>query len=171
MPPTAVGFVLLEALSRRAPLGRLLDRLGIDILFTPKAVVIACGVMAFPLMFAAFRVAIETTERRYFDIARTLGATPLHAFRRVTLPLAWRGLLSGVILAFCRALGEFGATILIAGNIPGRTQTLALAIYDRVQNGRDGEAGALVFYVVGVAWVLVGASGLLIAQQRKRFAA
>ena len=151
VPPTAIGFVLLELLSRRAPIGRLLDRIGIDVLFTPKAVVIACGVMAFPLMFTAFRVAIETTERRFFDIARTLGATPLRAFARVTLPLAWRGLLSG--------------------NIPGRTQTLALAIYDRVQIGREAEAGVLVFYVVGVAWVLVGASGLLIAQQRKRFAA
>jgi len=171
VPPTAIGFVLLELLSRRAPIGRVLDRIGIDVLFTPKAVVIACGVMAFPLMFTAFRVAIEMTERRYFDIARTLGATPLRAFGRVTLPLAWRGLLSGVLLAFCRALGEFGATILIAGNIPGRTQTLALAIYDRVQNGRDAEAGVLVFYVVAVAWLLVGASGLLIAQQRKRYAA
>jgi molybdate transport system permease protein len=145
--------------------------MGVDVLFTPKAVVMACGVMAFPLMFTAFRVAVETTERRYFDIARTLGATPLRAFVRVTLPLAWRGLLSGVLLAFCRALGEFGATILIAGNIPGRTQTLALAIYDRVQNGHDAEAGVLVFYVVAVAWVLVGASGLLITQQRRRFAA
>ena len=171
LPPTAIGFVLLELLSRRAPFGRLLDRAGIDVLFTPKAVVIACGVMAFPLMFTAFRVAIETTERRYFDIARTLGATPLRAFARVTLPLAWRGLLSGVLLAFCRALGEFGATILIAGNIPGRTQTLALAIYDRVQTGRDAEAGALVVYVVVIAWLLVAASGVLIAQQRKRFAA
>ena len=127
--------------------------------------------MSFPLMFTAFRVALETTERRYFDLARTLGATPLRAFVRVTLPLAWRGLLSGVLLAYCRAIGEFGATILVAGNIPGRTQTIALAIYDRVQNGRDAEAGALVFYVVAVAWVLVGASGLLIAQQRKRYAA
>jgi molybdate transport system permease protein len=171
VPPTAVGFVLLELLSRRAPLGRLLDRAGIDVLFTPKAVVIACGVMAFPLMFTAFRVAIETTERRYFDVARTLGATPVRAFLRVTLPLAWRGLLSGVLLAFCRALGEFGATILIAGNIPGRTQTLALAIYDRVQSGRDAEAGALVVCVVVIAWLFVAASGVLIAQQRKRFAA
>ena len=171
VPPTAIGFVLLELLSRRAPIGHLLHRLGVDVLFTPKAVVIACGVMAFPLMFTAFRVAIETTERRYFDIARTLGASPSRAFARVTLPLAWRGLLSGVLLAFCRALGEFGATILIAGNIPGRTQTLALAIYDRVQNGRDAEAGALVICVVAVAWVLVAASGLLIAQQRKRYAA
>src|SRR5204862_5072694 len=99
VPPTAIGFVLLELLSRRAPIGRLLDRIGIDVLFTPKAVVIACGVMAFPLMFTAFRVAIETTERRFFDIARTLGATPLRAFARVTLPLAWRGLVSGVLLA------------------------------------------------------------------------
>ncbi len=171
IPPTAVGFVLLELLSRRAPFGALLDRIGIDVLFTPKAVVIACGVMAFPLMFTAFRVAIETSERRYFDIARTLGATPLRAFVRVTLPLAWRGLLSGVLLAFCRALGEFGATILIAGNIPGRTQTLALAIYDRVQNGHDAAAAVMAFYVVAIAWVLVGASGLLIAQQRKRYAA
>jgi molybdate transport system permease protein len=171
VPPTAVGFVLLELLSRRAPFGAFLDRIGIDVLFTPKAVIIACGVMAFPLMFTAFRVAIETSERRYFDIARTLGATPVRAFLRVTLPLAWRGLLSGVLLAFCRALGEFGATILIAGNIPGRTQTLALAIYDRVQGGNDAGAAALVFYVVAIAWVLVGASGLLIAQQRKRFAA
>src|SRR5262245_39925447 len=171
VPPTAVGFVLLELLSRRAPIGRILDRIGIDVLFTPKAVIIACGVMAFPLMFTAFRVAIETTERRYFDVARTLGATPLGAFLRVTLPLAWRGLLSGVLLAFCRALGEFGATILIAGNIPGRTQTLALAIYDRVQMGHDAQAGVLVLYVVVISWLLVGASGVLIAQQRKRFAA
>ena len=171
IPPTAIGFVLLELLSRRAPVGRLLDRMGIEVLFTPKAVVIACAVMSFPLMFTAFRVAIETSERRYFDLARTLGATPARAFLRVTLPLAWRGLLSGILLAFCRALGEFGATILIAGNIPGRTQTLALAIYDRVQSGRDAEATALVVDVVLIAWVLVGASGFLIAQQRKRFAA
>src|SRR5439155_16828220 len=153
---------LLEMLSRRAPFGRLLDRLGIDILFPPKAVVIACGVMAFPLMFTAFRVAIETTERRYFDVARTLGASPVRAFLRVTLPFAWRGLLSGLLLAFCRALGEFGVTILIAGNIPGRTQTLALAIYDRVQNGSDHEAAILVLYVVVMAWVLVAISSVLI---------
>src|SRR5262249_41180530 len=103
-------------------------RLGVDVLFTPKAVVIACGVMAFPLMFTAFRVAIETTERRYFDIARTLGATPMRAFARVTLPLAWRGLLSGVLLAFCRALAELGPATLSSGNSPGGTPTRGLAI-------------------------------------------
>lgn len=168
VPPTAVGFVLLEILSRRSAVGALLERIGVAVLFTPKAVVLACAVMSFPLMFTAFRVAIETTDRRYFDVARTLGASPVRAFVRVTLPLAWRGLLSGVLLAFCRALGEFGATILIAGNIPGRTQTMALAIYDRVQNGSDHEAAVLVACVVGIAWVLVSISSLLIMQQRRR---
>src|SRR5258706_8580133 len=171
VPPTAVGFVLLEILSRRSVIGAFLQRIGVEILFTPKAVVLACAVMSFPLMFTAFRVAIETSDRRYFDVARTLGVAPVRAFLRVTLPLAWRGLLSGMLLAFCRALGEFGATILIAGNIPGRTQTLALAIYDRVQNGSDAEAAILVAYVVAMAWVLVVISSVLIAQQPRRFAA
>ena len=171
LPPTAVGFVMLEILSRRSPIGAFLQRIGVEILFTPKAVVLTCGVMSFPLMFTAFRVAIETADRRYFDVARTLGASPARAFLRVTLPLAWRGLLSGLLLAFCRALGEFGATIIIAGNIPGRTQTLALAIYDRVQNGSDREAAILVLYVVVIAWVFVAISSVLIAQQRRRFAA
>ncbi|MEA2162694.1 MAG: molybdate transport system permease protein [Thermoanaerobaculia bacterium] len=171
LPPTAVGFVLLEILSRRSAIGALLDRIGIEILFTPRAVVLACAVMSFPLMFTAFRVAIETSERRYFDVARTLGASPLRALVRVTLPLAWRGLLSGILLAFCRSLGEFGATILIAGNIPGRTQTMALAIYDRVQSGNDHEAAILVGVVVGIAWVLVSISSILIVQQRRRLAA
>jgi len=158
LPPTAVGFMLLSILPR-------------PIVFTPAAVVIACGVMSFPLMFTAFRVALETTDRRYFDLARTLGATPARAFARVTLPLAWRGLLSAVLLAYCRAIGEFGATILVAGNMPGRTQTLALAIYDRVQTGRDSEAALLVVYVVLIAISLAGISTMLINRQRRRLAA
>jgi len=171
LPPTAVGFVMLEILSRRSPIGGFLERIGIEVLFTPKAVVLACAVMSFPLMFTALRVAIETSDRRLFDVARTLGASPARAFLRVTLPLSWRGLLSGMLLSFCRALGEFGATILIAGNIPGRTQTLALAIYDRVQNGTEREAVILVAWVVGMAWALVAISSVLVAQQRRRFAA
>ena len=127
--------------------------------------------MSFPLMFTAFRVAIETSDRRFFDVARTLGATPLRALLRITLPLSWRGLLSGVLLAFCRAIGEFGATVLIAGNIPGRTQTLALAIYERAQAGDRAGAGMLVVFVVAIAWVLVAFSSILIAQQRRRLAA
>jgi molybdate transport system permease protein len=160
LPPTAVGFVLLELFSRRGPLGFL------DVLFTPTAVVIACAVMSFPLMFTAFRVALDTSDRRLFDVARTLGASRAGAFSRVTLPLAWRGLLSGLILAFCRAIGEFGATILIAGNIPGRTQTIALAIYDHVQSGRDGEALTLVVYVAVLAFVAILATELLTRRMR-----
>jgi molybdate transport system permease protein len=170
VPPTAVGFVLLELLSRRAPIGALLERAGIEIVFTPAAVVIASAVMSFPLMFIAARAAIDASDVRYFDIARTLGASPLRAFLTVTLPLAWRGLLGGVILAFCRAIGEFGATILVAGNIPGRTQTLALAIYDRVNSGKDEEAILLVIYVILIAVTAIVASELLIRRQQRRVA-
>lgn len=171
LPPTAVGFVLLEILSRNAPVGRFLQQAGIDFVFTVRAVVLACVVMSFPLMFLAARAAIDDSDPRYFDIARTLGASPLRAFATVTLPLAWRGLLAGVILAFCRAIGEFGATIMIAGNIPGRTQTLALAIYDRVNSGHDRDAVLLVVYVVLIAATAIIASEFLIRRQRRRRAA
>jgi molybdate transport system permease protein len=155
LPPTAVGFLLLQVLPR-------------DLLFTVTAVVIACCVMSFPLMFLAARGAIDSSDIRYFDVARTLGASPLRAFVRVTLPLAWRGLLAGVILTFCRSLGEFGATMIIAGNIPGRTQTLALAIYDRLNAGHDREAMLFVIDVVIMAITAVVASELLVRRQRRR---
>jgi len=155
LPPTAVGFLLLQILSR-------------DILFTAAAVVIACAVMSFPLMFLAARAALDSSDVRYFDVARTLGATPLRAFSTVTLPLAWRGLLAGVLLAFCRAIGEFGATIIVAGNIPGRTQTLALAIYDRINSGNDNQAMQFVVYVILIAITAIIGSELLIRRQRRR---
>jgi len=155
LPPTAVGFLLLQVLSR-------------NILFTAAAVVIACAVMSFPLMFVAARAAIDSSDARYFDVARTLGASPLRAFSTVTLPLAWRGLLAVVILAFCRSIVEFGATIIVAGNIPGRTQTLALAIYDRINMGHDSEALLLVMFVVIAALTAIVASELLIRHQRRR---
>lgn len=171
LPPTAVGFILLEILSRNAPVGRFLERVGIDFVFTVRAVVLACAVMSFPLMFLAARAAIDASDVRYFSIARTLGASPLRAFLTVTLPLAWRGLLAGVMLAFCRAIGEFGATMMIAGNIPGRTQTLALAIYDRVNLGHDEQAILLVLYVVLIAVTAIAASEFLVRRQRRRTAA
>src|SRR5438552_7506847 len=155
LPPTAVGFLLLQVLSR-------------NILFTAAAVVIACAVMSFPLMFVAARAAIDSSDVRYFDVARTLGASPLRAFSTVTLPLAWRGLLAGVILAFCRSIGEFGATIIVAGNIPGRTQTLALAIYDRINMGHDSDAPVLVMFVVIAALTAIVASELLLRHERRR---
>lgn len=171
LPPTAVGFVLLEILSRTAPVGRFLERAGIDVVFTVRAVVLATAVMSFPLMFLAARAAIDNSDLRYFNIARTLGASPLRAFLTVTLPLAWRGVLAGVILAFCRAIGEFGATIMIAGNIPGKTQTLALAIYDRVNIGQDQEALVLVVCVVLIGVTAIVASEILVNRQRRRNAA
>jgi molybdate transport system permease protein len=162
LPPTAVGFILLQLLSRNGPFG------GLDILFTPTAVVVACAVMSFPLMYGAARASIDAAELRYFHIARTLGASPLRAFTTVTLPMAWRGLAAGVVLAFGRAIGEFGATILIAGNIPGRTQTLALAIYDRVNSGRDADAMMLVLYVTLIALTAVVAGEMLVRRQRRQ---
>ncbi|MGZ4778946.1 MAG: molybdate ABC transporter permease subunit [Thermoanaerobaculia bacterium] len=170
LPPTAAGFLLLQLLGRRSLIGATLQRAGIQILFTQTAAVIAAAVMSFPLMFVMFRSAIDSTEMRYFQIARTLGATPARAFLRVTLPLAWRGLVAGVLLSFCRAIGEFGATVMIAGNIPDRTQTLALAIYQRVESGRDAEGRMLVVYAVLLALTSLIVSELLISRQRKRTA-
>ncbi|HEY1251376.1 MAG TPA: molybdate ABC transporter permease subunit [Thermoanaerobaculia bacterium] len=155
LPPTAVGILLLEALRRSGPLGRLLDRAGIEIVFTWKAVVLATAVMSFPLLVRPVRAAFEEVDPRLLAMARSLGDTPLRAFWRVALPLSWRGILAGTLLAFSRALGEFGATILIAGNIPGRTQTLALAIFQRNQIGQDDAAMRLVAITVVLAFVTV----------------
>jgi molybdate transport system permease protein len=155
LPPTAVGLLLLEALRRSGPLGRLLDRAGVEIVFTWKAVVLATAVMSFPLLVRPVRSAFEEIDPRLLAMARSLGSTPFEAFRRVALPLSWRGILAGTLLAFSRALGEFGATILIAGNIPGRTQTLALAIFQRTQIGQDDAALRLVAVTVVLAFVTV----------------
>ena len=144
LPPTAVGLLLLEALQRSGPLGRLLDALGVEILFTWKAVVIATAVMSFPLLVRPARTAFEEVDPRLLAMGSSLGSGPFAVFRRVALPLAWRGILAGTLLAFSRALGEFGATIMIAGNIPGRTQTMALAIFQRTHIGRDEAAMRLV---------------------------
>src|SRR5262249_11430627 len=155
LPPTAVGLLLLELLGRSRPLGRLLEAAGVQVLFTWKAVALATAVMSFPLLVRPVRAAFEEIDPRLLSMARSLGSTPLQAFRRVALPLSWRGILAGTLLAFSRALGEFGATILIAGNIPGRTQTLALAIFQRNQIGQDDAAMRLVGITVVIAFVTV----------------
>lgn len=152
LPPTAVGLLLLELLARRAPLGRFLAAHGIDVVFTWKAVLVATAVMSFPLLVRSSRTAFEEVDPRLVGIARTLGCGPIAAFCRVTLPLAWRGVLAGTVLAFSRALGEFGATIMIAGNIPGKTQTLALAIFHDSQIGRDDRALVLAGVTVVLAF-------------------
>lgn len=154
LPPTAVGIVLLELLARRSWLGSALAALGIEIVFTWKAVLLATMVMAFPLLVRSARTAFEEVDPRLVGIARTLGCGPFRAFFRVVLPLAWRGVLAGAVLAFARALGEFGATVMVAGNIPGRTRTLALAIFNDNQIGRDDRA----LFLAGVTSVLAFAA-------------
>jgi molybdate transport system permease protein len=143
LPPTAVGVVLLDTFSRATPLGGALAAAGIQIAFDWKGVVLATAVMSFPLLVRSALTAFEEVDPRLVGLARTLGCGPLQAFFRVTLPLAWRGVLAGTVLAFARALGEFGATVMLAGNIPGRTQTLALAIFHETQLGHDDRARVL----------------------------
>lgn len=158
MPPVATGLILLKLLGRRGPIGAFLHRLDLDIVFTWRGVVAAMAVMSFPLLVRGARVAFEEVNPRLEQIARTLGASDRRVFFTITLPLAFRGILGGTLLAFARALGEFGATILVAGNIPGRTSTLSLAIYNFVQLGKDADAFRLLAVSVAVAFAAVWAS-------------
>lgn len=156
MPPVATGLILLYVLGRRGPVGGWLHRtFDLDVVFTWRAVVVAMMVMSFPLLVRAARVAFEEVDPRLEQIARTLGARDSRVFLTITLPLGARGIVSGMLLAFARAIGEFGATILVAGNIPGRTTTLSVAIYNFVQLGRDDDAFRLVGVAVIVAFAAV----------------
>lgn len=158
MPPVATGLILLKLLGRRGPLGAFLHRLNLDVVFTWRGVVVAMAVMSFPLLVRGARVAFEEVNPRLEQIARTLGASDARVFLTITLPLALRGILGGTLLAFARALGEFGATILVAGNIPGRTSTLSLAIYNLVQLGKDEDAFRLLAVSVIIAFLAVWTS-------------
>jgi molybdate transport system permease protein len=133
LPPTVVGFFLLLLLGRNGPIGKLLLRFGTTIVFSWPATVIAAAVVAFPLMYLTARAALEQVDPQFLQAARTLGASEWRVFREVALPLAWPGVLAGTILSFARALGEFGATLMVAGNIPGRTATIPIAIYFAVE--------------------------------------
>lgn len=155
IPPVATGLILLRLFSRRGALGQWLEAHGLDVVFTWRGVVVATAVMSLPLFVRAARVAFEEVNPRLEGVASTLGAGPVRVFFRVTLPLAARGLTAGLVLAFARALGEFGATVMLAGNIPGKTATLSLSIYQRVQLGRDREAMALLVVSVVLAFVAV----------------
>jgi len=158
MPPVATGLILLKIFGRRGPLGAWLYDRGVEILFNWKGVLAAMAVMSFPLLVRSARSAFAEVSPRLEQIAATLGASAPRIFFAVTLPLAWRGVVAGCLLAFARALGEFGATIMVAGNIPGRTQTLSLAIFSFVQLGRDGEAFALVLVTAALAFAAVALS-------------
>jgi molybdate transport system permease protein len=162
MPPVATGLLLLKCFGLRGPVGGWLHRhFGIEIIFTWRGVVIALAIMSFPLFVRAARVAFEEVNPRLEQIARTLGAPPWRVFCTITLPLARRGLAAGVVLAFARALGEFGATIMLAGNIPGQTSTLSLAIYQAVQMGEDPRAFRLLAISIVLAFGALWASELL----------
>lgn len=145
MPPTVLGYYLLVLIGSQGVIGAwLLQQFGIRLIFTWQAAVIAATIVSFPLVFKAARAAFETVDPQYEDAARTLGISEWAIFLRVTLPLAWRGILAGLLLAFARALGEFGATLMVAGSIAGKTQTLSIAVYEAVQAGQDDTANFLV---------------------------
>lgn len=159
MPPVATGLLLLKLLGRRGILGGWLEKtFGWEIVFTWRGVVVATAVMSFPLLVRTARVAFENVNPRLEQVARTLGSSPWRVFVRITLPLALRGVVAGALLAFARALGEFGATIMVAGYIPGKTATLALSIYNLVQLGHDPEAFGLLAISVAMAFCAVFAS-------------
>ncbi len=155
LPPVASGLLLLWLFGRRSPLGRTIDALGIEVIFTWKAVVLAMAVVSFPLVVRSVRAGIEHVDKRFEDIASTLGASPVRILWTITLPLAARGIIAGAILGFSRALGEFGATIMVAGAIPGRTQTLSVGIYTLVETGREDEAWGLLAISALLAFVAI----------------
>jgi molybdate transport system permease protein len=166
MPPVATGLILLDLLGRRGPIGSLLDRWGIEVVFTWRAVVAAMVVMSLPLFVRSARVALEEVNVRYENVARTLGASEPRVFFAVTLPLALPGVIGGTVLALARAIGEFGATIVVAGNIPGRTTTLSLAIFDRVQLGKDREAYHLLLVCVVIAFAALWINEAIVRRRR-----
>lgn len=166
LPPVATGYLLLRFLGRRGPLGAWLDRIGIDVIFTWKAVLLAMMVMSLPLLVRTARAGFEQGTRRYEQMAETLGAGPWRVFFTISLPLAHRSVLAGALLAFSRALGEFGATIVVAGSIPGETRTLAVALYGYLETGRDYEATVLLVASLGIALAAVSLSNRLVQEPR-----
>jgi molybdate transport system permease protein len=163
MPPTVLGYYLLVIIGTQGPLGAwLLRHFGLRLIFTWQGAVIAATVVSFPLVFKAARAAFETVDPQLEDAARSLGVSEAALFFRVSLPLAWRGILAGLLLAFARALGEFGATLMVAGSIPGKTQTLSIAVYEAVQAGQDDTANFLVLITSLACIAVLLAAGRLV---------
>jgi molybdate transport system permease protein len=163
MPPTVLGYYLLVVIGSQGVVGAwLLQNLGIRLIFTWQAAVIAATIVAFPLVFKAARAAFENVDPQWEDAARTLGLSEWSIFLRVSLPLAWRGILAGLLLAFARALGEFGATLMVAGSIAGQTQTLSIAVYEAVQAGQDDTANFLVMVTSLVCMAILLSAGRLV---------
>jgi molybdate transport system permease protein len=162
LPPTVLGYYLLVVIGKRGWLGAWLHQsFGINLIFTWQGAVIAATIVAFPLVLKSARAAFEGVDPQLEKAARVLGLSEWAVFFRVTLPMAWRGILAGVLLAFARALGEFGATLMVAGSIPGRTQTLSVAVYEAVQAGRDDTANLLVLITSVTCIVVLLSAGRL----------
>jgi molybdate transport system permease protein len=163
MPPTVLGYYLLVLIGTQGPIGAwLLQHFGIRMIFTWQAAVIAATIVAFPLVFKAARAAFEQVDPQLEDAARTLGTGEWAIFWRVSLPLAWRGILAGLLLAFARATGEFGATLMVAGSIVGKTQTLSIAVYEAVQAGQDATANFLVLVTSITCMAVLLSTGWLV---------
>ena len=162
LPPTVLGYYLLVLFGQHGVFGATLAKLGIRLVFTWQGAVIAAALVAFPLVLKSARAAFEDVDPQMENAARVLGLGETALFFRITLPLAARGIMAGVVLAFARALGEFGATLMIAGNLPGRTQTLSVAIYEAVQAGDDATANLLVLVTSLICVVVLVIAGRLL---------
>jgi molybdate transport system permease protein len=163
LPPTVMGYYLLVLVGRNSPIGSWLHKhFDISLVFTWQGAVLAAGLISFPLVFKTARAAFDGVDSNFEDAGRTLGLSEVEVFFRVSLPLAWRGIMAGAMLAFARAMGEFGATLMIAGNLPGKTQTLSLAVYDAVQAGNDSLAAVLVGAMSAACVAVLVTSGKLL---------
>ena len=156
MPPTVLGYYLIVLIGNKGWLGPWLKAtFGISLIFTWQGAALAAAVVSLPLIYKSARAAFEGVDHNLENAARTLGASEAGVFLRVSLPLAWRGILAGAMMAFARAMGEFGATLMVAGNLPGKTQTLSLAVYDAMQSGNDQAATILVIIISTVCLAIL----------------
>ena len=167
LPPTVLGYYLIMTFGKNGFLGQTLANIGINLIFSWEGAVVAATVVVFPLIYKSERAALEQVDQNLENAARTLGASEWRVFLTISFPLAWRGIFAGLILAFARGMGEFGATLMIAGNIPGKTQTLSLAIYDAFQAGDDAKATFLVILTSTLCIVLLATAEFLIRRRER----
>ncbi|MDU6114429.1 MAG: molybdate ABC transporter permease subunit [Paeniclostridium sordellii] len=169
LPPTVVGFFLLIIIGKNGPIGILLENLDINLIFTWSATVISAAVVSFPIMYRTSRGAFEQIDEDMISAARTLGLSNKKIFLRIIIPLAYPGIISAIVLSFARALGEFGATLMIAGNIPGKTQTMPIAIFFAVESGDMNQAMLWVLIIIGIASSVIVLSNLTLNSKQRKF--
>lgn len=156
LPPSVVGYFILKVLGRRSPIGKFLfNNFNIQIIFSTEGAIIAAGIVSFPLMYQSIKSSVEAIDISYIEAARTMGASEWRIFTKIILPLCKPGILSGLVLTFSRALGEFGATLMVAGNIPGKTQTIPVAIYFAVESGDNRTANFLVLFITTLSFFFI----------------